>query len=115
MTFYDSELCRVLEEVLPASFGGGPLDYQLVEEEARTGTPVLSLVVDPAVGPLHQDRVIETFLDAIGGGQELKRVMVEAWRDGRYVRLVRRRVAMGRSGKIQHLHSERRAPVAGAR
>src|SRR5262249_47784638 len=33
MTFLDVDVIRVLEEVLPARFGGGPADYQLVEEE----------------------------------------------------------------------------------
>lgn len=33
MTFLDSDVIRVLEEVLPGRFGGGPTHYQLVEEE----------------------------------------------------------------------------------
>jgi hypothetical protein len=37
MTFLDTDLIRVLEEVLPARFGGAPTDYQLVEEEAEEG------------------------------------------------------------------------------
>jgi hypothetical protein len=30
MTFVDRDLARILEEVLPRQFGGGPLDYQLI-------------------------------------------------------------------------------------
>src|SRR5262249_43576160 len=33
MTFLDADVIRVLEEVLPARFGGAPTDYQLVEDE----------------------------------------------------------------------------------
>jgi hypothetical protein len=33
MTFLDTNVIRVLEEVLPARFGGAPTDYQLVEDE----------------------------------------------------------------------------------
>ena len=39
MTFFDSDVIRVLEEKLPARFGGGPIDYQLVEDEGPDGTP----------------------------------------------------------------------------
>ena len=37
MTFFDSDVIRVLEEKLPARFGGGPIDYQLVEDEGPDG------------------------------------------------------------------------------
>ena len=37
MTFLDSDVIRVLEEVLPARFGGGPTDFQLVEQEDDDG------------------------------------------------------------------------------
>ena len=36
MTFVDTDVVRVLEEVLPRRFGGGPIDYQLIEDEGRT-------------------------------------------------------------------------------
>src|SRR5262249_44513834 len=39
MTFLDTDVIRVLEEVLPARFGGGPTDYQLVEEDGADGQP----------------------------------------------------------------------------
>jgi hypothetical protein len=39
MTFYDTDVIRVLETALPARFGGGPTDYQLVEEETEFGRP----------------------------------------------------------------------------
>jgi len=36
MTFVDADLIRTLEEILPARFGGGPTDYQLVTAKRRT-------------------------------------------------------------------------------
>ncbi len=33
MNFVGGDLLRLVEEVLPSRFGGGPPDYQLVEEE----------------------------------------------------------------------------------
>ena len=36
-----------MERVLPARFGGSPLDYQLMEEEDERGFTRLSLLVSP--------------------------------------------------------------------
>ena len=49
MTFYDVDVVKILEHVLPQRFGGGPTDYQLVEEETAAGAPVVRLLVHPAV------------------------------------------------------------------
>ena len=37
VTLVGSEMVHILEEVLPARFGGNPLDYQLLEEEDEQG------------------------------------------------------------------------------
>ena len=68
MTFADADIVRVLEEVLPARFGGGPTDYQLVEEETERGRPRLYLLIHPQVGPVDPAAVIDTLLRAIGQG-----------------------------------------------
>src|SRR6185369_1249230 len=68
MTFLDTDVIRMLEEVLPGRFGGIPSDYQLVEEEAPDGAPRIRLLVHPRVGPLPEDVVGQTFLEAIGRG-----------------------------------------------
>jgi hypothetical protein len=105
MTFLDTDVIRVLEEVLPERFGGGPTDYQLVEEEDVEGRPGLRLFVDPAVGPLAPDAVTEAFLSAIGTGQGAQRVMGLAWRDAALLRVERRVPLVTASGKILHLHA----------
>jgi hypothetical protein len=56
MTFLDADVVRVLEDVLPARFGGGPTDYQLVETEERDGLPHLRLLVRPELGPWTMPR-----------------------------------------------------------
>ena len=60
--FFDTDLIGVLEKVLPVRFGGGPTDYQLVEDEAENGQPRLRLVVDPAVGTLDVRALGDAFL-----------------------------------------------------
>jgi phenylacetate-coenzyme A ligase PaaK-like adenylate-forming protein len=104
ITFFDTDVIRVLEEVLPNRFGGGPTDYQLVEEEMLTGNPRLRLLVDPSVGPVDEMAVADAFLDAIGAGSGGPRVAELVWREARLLRVERREPERTRSGKILHLH-----------
>jgi hypothetical protein len=104
MNFLDADLTRVLDEVLPARFGGGPLHYQLVEEEDLAGVPRLRLLVDPEVGPLDVEQVRETLLSEIGSGSGVERLTSLAWKEARLLRVDRAAPIAGRSGKILHLH-----------
>jgi hypothetical protein len=113
-TFHDADVVGILERVLPGRFGGGPTDYQLLEDETAGGKPLIRLLVHPAVGPVDDDRVAEAFLDAIGAGSGAARIMGAVWRDGGLVRVERRPPLTGASGKILHLHVARRgAPPEG--
>jgi hypothetical protein len=103
MTFLDADLVRVLEEVLPAHFGGGPTDYQLEEDEAVDGRPRLRLIVNPSVGTLDERKVVATFLEAIAPGNGTERVMGLIWRDGGFVEVVRCPPRGTSTGKILHL------------
>ena len=84
IAFLDADLVRVLEEVLPARFGGGPTDYQLVEEEAESGRPCLRLLIHPAVGPLDLDEVADAFLQAAGSGSGIERLAGLLWQAGHF-------------------------------
>jgi hypothetical protein len=110
MTFLDADVIRVLEEVLPASFGGGPTDYQLIEDESGEGHPRLRLLVHPSAGPLDCESVADTFLTSIGSGSHAERVMELQWRDSGLLRVERRAPIPTASGKILHLHHLRRQP-----
>jgi hypothetical protein len=106
MTFLDADVARVLEEVLPARFGGGPLDYQLVEAETDDGLPSLTLLVHPAIGPLDQSDVAEAFLAAIARGSATEQVMALQWRQAGLPRVERRAPHATSTGKVLHLHRE---------
>jgi hypothetical protein len=93
----------VLEEVLPSRFGG-PTDYQLVECEQLDGRPSLQLLVHPAVGPLDETALAESFLAAIGSGSGVERVMGQVWRTPGLLRVERRPPLTTATGKIIHLH-----------
>jgi hypothetical protein len=103
MTFLDTDVIRVLEQVLPARFGGGPTHYQLVEETAD-GRSTLRLLVHPDVGPLDAAAVADAFLRAIGGGSGVERVMELQWRQAGLPRVERRPPLATQGGKVLHLH-----------
>jgi len=113
MTFLDTDLIRVLEEVLPARFGGGSTDYQLEETEAADGRPRLRLLVNPSLGVLDDRAVTETFLAAIAPGTGAERVMGLVWRDAGFLEVERLPPRSTSTGKILHLSatSRRRAVV----
>ncbi|MBI4525207.1 MAG: hypothetical protein HY695_15495 [Deltaproteobacteria bacterium] len=107
MTFLDSDVIRVLEEILPARFGGAPTDYQLVEEQAEDGSPRLRLLVHPKLGPMNEALVIQAFLSAISIGSGAEKLMGMLWRDAKFVKLERRAPQTTASGKILHLYLSR--------
>jgi hypothetical protein len=110
MSFSDAELVRVLEEVLPGRFGGTPTHYQLLEDETHDGQPRLRLLVHPLVGPLDDRLVVAAFLDAIDQGSGVERLMALTWRDAGVLRVERRPPVSTGTGKILHLHVDRRTP-----
>jgi hypothetical protein len=71
---------ELMETTLPAEFGGGPGDYQLVEEEDSEGLTRLSLLVDPSVGDVDEvklrRRLEEAFLRNPSGNWSV----AEAWK-----------------------------------
>jgi hypothetical protein len=115
MTFLDSDVIQVLERDLPARFGGGPTDYQLLETESRDGAPRLKLLVEPALGPLDEAGLVEAFLESIGAGSGAERVMALQWRQAGWLEVERRRPLATATGKVQHVHLDREtAPPAPA-
>ncbi len=107
MAFLDTDVVAILEEALPRRFGGGPGDYQLVEEEAQDGRPRLRLLVHPRVGPLDAALVVDEFLRTLGERGGAQRVGELAWRGARLLTLERRPPMATSAGKVLHLHSPR--------
>jgi hypothetical protein len=104
MTFHDVELIRVLEVDLPHRFGGGPTDFQLVEDVEDDSRPRVRLFVHPRLGPFDPAEVRSVFLEAIGAGSGAQRVMATAWRDSGIPEVVRDEPRVTATGKILHVH-----------
>jgi hypothetical protein len=100
--FMGSMLHELLEETLPARFGGSPVDYQLVEEE-EDGVTRVSVLVAPRLGDLDEDEVIETVLRTVGFADWSRR-MADTWRKAGTLRVKRREPYATRAGKVLPLH-----------
>jgi hypothetical protein len=108
ITLLDIDVIRVLEEVLPARFGGSPTDYQLLETlDGARARPEIRLLVNPALGEIDPAIVSDVFLRAIGGGTGGERLVELQWRSGEVVRIVREQPRRTASGKILHLFLDR--------
>ncbi|MFB3776711.1 MAG: hypothetical protein ACE141_03840 [Bryobacteraceae bacterium] len=107
MTFFSEDVIRVLEEVLPARFGGAPTDYQICEQEKPDGGADTVLIVHPGVGPVDERLLIEGFLEALAEGSVANQVMGRMWREAQLLRVERRIPSTTRAGKIQHFHVAR--------
>jgi hypothetical protein len=107
MTFLDADVAQVLEEALPARFGGRPGDYQLVEEERPDGRACLRLLVHPEVGRIDPQAVVDAFLSALGPAGGAAGIMAEVWRDADLLTVERRIPETTVSGKVLHLHRAR--------
>jgi hypothetical protein len=108
MTFARSRLTRVLEEELPARFGGTGTDYQLVEEDGPTGIRHLLLLADPRLGALDEAALRETFLATLRADDLPGRYMATVWEQANTVRVKREAPRATRAGKILPFHLERR-------
>lgn len=103
MTFAGTCVLSILEEILPARFGGRPGDYQLLEVEDARGITHLELRADPSVGPLDESRVRDVFLAALEDDPRA-RPMTEIWKQAQIVRLRRAPPVPTRMGKILPFH-----------
>ena len=106
MAFLDTEIIHVIEDELPKMFGGGPTDYQLLEDERDDGKPQLRLIIHPRVGSLDLDKVKEIFLQKIASGSGAEKLTSLVWQNAEMVTVERGTPKTTSTGKIQHMHIE---------
>jgi hypothetical protein len=106
MHFVGSDVVDLLERVLPAEFGGGPTDYQLIEGESD-GTVTVTLAVSPGIGPIDETRVADRLLDGLASSGAAGRMMAARWREAGTIRVARIEPRATRTGKVLALHVDR--------
>ena len=108
MTLIGSDMLHILQEVLPARFGGSSLDYQLIEEEDEQGFTRLSLIVSPKIHIDDDQQVIETVFEALRRGTSVADLARAQWSQARTLRVKRMEPISTARGKLMPLHLARR-------
>ncbi len=98
MTLEGGHMIRILEEVLPARFGGTPLDYQLLEEEDERGLTRLNLLISPRVAVPDQAIVVEAVLESLDPR------LRAYWREAETIRVKRMEPVWTGRGKLMPLN-----------
>ena len=109
MAISDVDAICVLEETLPARFGGAPTHYQLWEDETSDGRPRLRLLVDPGLGAVRAADVVDAFYDAVAARSDAMRVMAKAWQAAGVVVVERTPPVVTAGGKIPSICRARAA------
>ena len=107
MNYYSLDLFGLLEKTLPGEFGGGPGDYQLVEEEDHRGQTHLTLRVAPTVGPVDERRLLSRAHEELARGSRGNRMMEDVWRRAGTLRVRREMPYATPRGKVLPLHIPR--------
>ena len=100
MTVAGTALVRILEEVLPARFGGTALDYQMQEEEDEQGFTRYYVVIHPRVNLEDEQAVLRTVLEGLrqtGPGENVSQSM---WQQAQTFRVKRADPISGSGGKF---------------
>ena len=106
-SFLGTDLIRIIEEVLPSKFGGTSIDYQMIEEEDRTGATRLSVIVSPEVGIVNEDELIRTVISELSKGDDGPRLMAKIWSDSGTLRVKRVFPKLTGSSKLLPLHIQK--------
>jgi hypothetical protein len=79
MTLFGSEIEKLLEETLPAVFGGESIDYQLTEEENADGFTRYKLLINPRLNKTDTNIVKDVVLSEIKKMDKAKNLLYDIW------------------------------------
>jgi hypothetical protein len=108
-TLIGTDMVRILEEVLPARFGGSALDYQLAEEEDEQGFTRMSIVVSPRISLGDEQAVVDAVLAELARTSGMADVARGIWQNARTFRVKRAEPAWTARGKFPSLQLARRS------
>jgi hypothetical protein len=114
MTYDATALVEVIEAALPARFGGGPADYQMLEEEEAGGLTRLTLLVSPRVGPLDEAAVLAATRAALDQGPAGQRLAALLWGQADLLRVRRDEPRPTPRGKVLPFQVYRRDALGAA-
>jgi len=103
MTLVGSDVLHLLEEELPARFGGDPTDYQLVEQEEGEFTRLV-LRIHPRLEIDSPDAVREALLAGLARASPAADMARATWTAAGTLRVERREPVWTGRGKLMPLH-----------
>ncbi len=101
------DLYQILEESLPARFGGGPHDYQIVEDEDEKGLATMRLLVSPEIGQVAESDVRDFFLCALRKRKPYYGFMAKVLDEADAFRVERRAPVLTAHGKLLPVCTQR--------
>jgi hypothetical protein len=107
MNYFSTDLFELLDQLIPSEFGGGPGDYQLVEEEDDRGQTRLTLLIHPDVGELNEESLLSRLQQGLAQGSRNNRFMTKIWQDAGTFRIRREAPRASARGKILPLRINR--------
>jgi hypothetical protein len=102
VTFLGTKLIKVLEEDMPRLYGGGPIDYQVVEKENSRGLTQLIINVSLDVGDINEEELKKNFLDLLNPSG--RNTNIDMWDKADSLVVKRGPPFLTRSGKIMPIH-----------
>jgi hypothetical protein len=106
-TFAVADLYRILEESLPARFGGTLRDYQILEDEDERGVSRLRLLVSPEIGAISNTELRDFFLRELGRQRAFYGFMARVLEDADALRVERRQPTVTARDKLLPVHTHR--------
>jgi hypothetical protein len=107
VTLVGSDAVHILEEVLPAKYGGSPLDYQMVESEGEDGFTRLELRVSPRIDVADESEVVGVVLDALRERNPGADQAQSVWREANALQVKRAEPVWTARGKFKSLHVDK--------
>ena len=104
VTFVRTGLEQIIEEILPARFGGTGLDYQLSEVTLPTSETRLVLRVAPSVGGIDESELQAVFLNEISRSSPVATYQASMWRTAGTVEIRREPPHVTAAGKVLPFH-----------
>ena len=100
MNYSGTDLFALLENIIPSEFGGGPGDYQLVEEEDDQGQTRLTLMVRPDVGAVDETKLLSRLQHLLAQGSPNNSFMATVWKESGTFRIKRETPYASDRGKV---------------
>ncbi len=104
VTMIGNEMVKILEEVLPARFGGSPLDYQMMEQEDAQGFTRLVLLVHPRLELANEAELKRVVMDALRVASPAADAARVIWQGADTLQIERREPISTARGKLLPLH-----------